>query len=69
MLLKKLRAEIISCIEVIDSSYKELTHIELISHCAELHEKFEMYKVFMNATPNKKNGFGMFGRDIKKLSR
>ncbi|MBV6506212.1 MAG: hypothetical protein ILNGONEN_01784 [Syntrophorhabdaceae bacterium] len=54
MLLKKLRADIISCIEVIDSSYKDLTHIELISHCAELHEKFEMYKVFMNATPNKK---------------
>jgi len=52
-IIKNLKLDIITSIEKLMLSYQTATHIELISYCAELKEKFTMYKMFMSA-PNQK---------------
>ena len=53
-IIKGLKSDIITSIEKLSSNYQEASHIVLISYCAELKQKIDLYKLFMVAPNNAK---------------
>ena len=54
LLVKSLLTDMVSSIQTIAYNFQTLSHIELVSNCAKLRERFEMYKTLQNASKNRK---------------
>ena len=54
VLLDSLKSDIGSITDTIMSKYKELLHIELIAHIANLKAKFDLYRAINRSSANKK---------------
>lgn len=53
LLIKSCLTDIISSVDTLRAGYVNLSHIELISHCARLKERLDLYRVLKNAKKNK----------------
>lgn len=54
ILIESCLQDVVSSIDTLRSGYTTLSHIELISHCARLKERLDLYRALINADNNKK---------------
>lgn len=54
ILIASLQKDILSCIDILSSKYKELTHTEMIALSARLGERLTLFRTISRSSKNKK---------------